>query len=136
MRSWIVALALSLVAAPAFAQATPAPAPLPEGAVAVAADQSGQTIEAAVGGSIAIQLRSQPSIGSNWFLASKPDFLAEPTQVSAPTVVSTGAPFVGGQRWQVFVFGVSEAGSGEVTLERRDRTRAVLESFTVNVVAQ
>jgi hypothetical protein len=136
MRSWIVAIALSLAAAPALAQTSPAPAPLPEGAIAVAADQSGQTIEAAIGGSIAIQLRSQPSIGSTWFLAAKPDFLADPTQVSAPTVVSTGAPLVGGQRWQVFVFGVSAAGAGEVTLERRDRTRAVLETFTVTIVAQ
>ena len=136
MRSWIVAIALSLGATPALAQTTPAPAPLPEGAIAIAADQSGQTIEAAVGGSIAIQLRSQPSIGSNWFLASKPDFLADPTQVSAPTVVSTGAPIVGGQRWQVLVFRVTEAGSGEVILERRDRTRAVLETFTVSIVAQ
>jgi hypothetical protein len=135
MRSWIVAIALSLVVAPALAQTSPAPAPLPEGAIAIAADQSGQTIEAAVGGSIAIQLRSQPSIGSNWFLASKPDFLADPTQFSAPTVVSMGAPLVGGQRRQVFVFGVSKAGSGEVILERRDRSRAVLEAFTVTIVA-
>ena len=148
MRSWILAAALALAATPLLASAQDtapagtmqmsfeaAPAPLPDGATAVAADQSGQSVDVSVGGAIAIQLRRTPSVGTNWSVASKPDFLADPEQLSGPTVRST-RPVLGAPTWQVFVFSVSAAGSGDVTLEKRDRTGAVVETFTVTVNAQ
>ncbi len=134
MRSWIIAAALALAATPALAQDA-APAPLPDGAVAVAADQSGGSVDASVGAAIAIQLQRTPSVGTNWSVASKPDFLGDPEQLSGPTRVST-RPILGAPIWQVFVFPVSAAGSGEVTLEKKDRTGAVVETFAVTVNAQ
>lgn len=136
MRSWIMAAALALAALPALASAQDAaPAPLPDGAVAVSADQSGGTVDASVGAAVAIQLQRTPSVGTNWTVASKPDFLGDPEQLSGPTRVST-RPILGAPAWQVFVFPVSAAGSGEVTLEKKDRTGAVVETFTVTVNAQ
>lgn len=135
MRTWTIAAAFVLAATPALAQTTPAPAPAPEGAVIVAADQSGQTVEASVGASIAVQLQSTPSVGSSWVVTNKPDFLAEPTQLRGPTVTAA-RPILGAPTWQVFVFGVSEAGSGDVTLEKHASDGSTLETFTVTVTAQ
>lgn len=135
MRALLFAAALALMAAPALAQTTPAAAPLPDGAVAVIADQNGATIDAGVGGTVAIQLQRSGSIGTSWVVASKPDFLGDATQQSGPTVTST-RPIMGAPSWQVFVFPVSEAGSGDVTLEKHDRTGATIESFAVTITAQ
>jgi hypothetical protein len=134
MRSWIIAAALALTATPALAQDA-APAPLPDGAIAVTADQSGASIDASVGAAVAIQLQRNASVGTNWTVASKPDFLGDPGTLTGPTRVST-RPILGAPSWQVFVFPVSDAGSGEVTLEKKDRTGAVVETFTVTVNAQ
>jgi len=134
MRSWIIAAAFALAVTPALAQDA-APAPAPEGAVTVAADQSGSSVDASVGAAVAIQLQRTPSVGANWTVASKPDFLGDPEQLTGPTRVST-RPILGAPTWQVFVFPVSAAGSGDVTLEKKDRTGAVVETFTVTVNAQ
>jgi len=135
MRSWIIATALALAAAPALASAqTAAPAPLPDGAVAVAADQSGVRVDASVGGAVAIQLQRNASVGTNWTVASKPDFLGDPETLTGPTRISD-RPIMGAPSWQVFVFPVSAAGAGDVTLQKKDRTGAVVETFTITVNA-
>ncbi len=134
MRSWIIAAALALAAAPAMAQmAVPAPTP-GDIAVRVAADQNGQSVSVTQGDGLAIELQSTPSVGSSWRVASKPDFLADPEQVSGPTTAGT-RPVLGAPRWQVFVFGVTGAGEGELVLEKVGRDRAVIETFRVNIVA-
>ena len=133
MRSWIIAAALALTATSALAQ-TQAPAPLPDGATAVSADQSGGSVDANVGGAIAVQLQRTASVGTNWSVASKPDFLGDPEQLTGPTVVSS-RPVLGAPSWQVFVFSVGAAGSGELTLEKKDRTGAVVETFSITVNA-
>lgn len=135
MRSWIIAAAFALAATPALASPTPAPAPLPEGAVAVEASQNGQTIDASVGAAVAVQLTRNSSAGTSWSVTAKPDFLADPETLTGPTMISD-RPFVGAPSWQVFVFPVSEAGSGDVTLEQRSRAGAVLSTFTVTINAQ
>lgn len=135
MRSWIIAAALALVAAPALAQTTPAPAPAPDGAVTVAADDNGQTISPAVGAQVAVQLQSTPSVGSNWFVTGKPDFVSDPQTLTGPTV-NSARPVLGAPRWQVFVFTIDAAGSGDITLEKRGRDGAVLETFTLTIQAQ
>ena len=133
MRSWIIAAALVLAAAPALAQ-TAAPAPLPEGAVAVAADQNGGSIDVAVGAAVAIQLQRNASVGTSWSVAAKPDFLGDPQTLTGPTRISD-RPIMGAPSWQVFVFPISTAGAGDVTLEKKDRTGAVVETFTVTINA-
>ena len=140
MRAWIIAAALALSATPAWAQLELAP-PTPEDvAVRVSADQNGQSVEAAQGDMIAIELQSSPSAGASWRVASKPDFLADPETLSGPTSAqaSGGAPRVGAPRWQVLIFPVAAAGSGELVLEKRGpgRRGQVLETFRVNIVAQ
>lgn len=135
MRAWLFAAALTFMAAPALAQTSPARAPAPDGAVTVSADQSGGSVDASVGGQVAIQLQRTPSVGTNWVVATKPVFLGDATQLTGPTVTST-RPIMGAPTWQVFVFPVSEAGAGEVTLEKHDRTGATVETFSVTVTAQ
>lgn len=133
MRALIVAVALMLGAAPALAQ-TPAP-PSPENAIRIGADQSGQTIEAALADTLAIELQSNPSAGTYWVVTAQPDFLTEARIVVGPTTSSV-RPIVGAPRWQVFVFGFSGGGSGDITLEKRARDGAVLESFSVSINVQ
>ena len=133
MRSWIIAAAFVLAAAPALAQ-TATPAPLPEGAVAVSADQSGGSVDAAVGAAVAIQLQRNASVGTSWNVASKPDFLGDPQVLTGPTRISD-RPIMGAPSWQVFVFPVNDAGSGELTLEKKDRAGAAVETFTVTINA-
>ncbi len=134
MRAWFIAAALAFAATPALAQ-TAAPAPLPDGAVAVSADQSGGSVEASVGGGVAIQLQRNPSAGANWVVTSKPDFLGDPETLTGPTRISD-RPIMGAPTWQVFVFPVSEAGTGDVTLEQRSRTGDALATFTITITAQ
>jgi hypothetical protein len=136
MRALILAGVLAAMAAPALAQQMPAPSP--EGAIRVAADQSGQTVEAAAGSVIAIELQASGSTGTSWSVASKPVFIADPEVLSGPTVTpQAGRPMMGAPRWQVFVFPVSEAGAGEIVLVKRgpSRTAAPLETFTITVSA-
>ncbi len=134
MRAWFIAAALALAATPALAQ-TAAPAPLPDGAVAVSADQSGGSVDASVGGGVAIQLQRNASVGTNWVVSSKPDFLGAPETLTGPTRISD-RPIMGAPTWQVFVFPVSEAGTGDVTLEQRSRTGDVVATFTLTITAQ
>jgi hypothetical protein len=133
MRALIFAAALALMTAPALAQTT-APAPAPDGAIAVSVDQNGQSIEAAAGAQIAIQLQRNGSAGANWSVTSRPEFLGSPSELSGPTVTSS-RPVLGAPSWQVFVFPVNDSGTGEVTLEKRDRTGATIETFTVTINA-
>lgn len=139
MRSLIVAaLALAAAATPAFAGDLAPPAP--DGAVAVTADQAGQTITASVGDKIAVELIGSPSTGTSWLVAEKPDFLGAPQFATGPTSDAQTRPgFVGGDRWQVYVFDVTTAGSATLKLEKRSpatRTGAPLETFQVTVEAQ
>jgi hypothetical protein len=134
MRALVLSAGLVFFTAPALAQTAPAPAPLPDGAVAVSADQNGQSIEAAVGAQVAIQLQRSGSIGTNWTVAAKPDFLGDASQLSGPAVTSA-RPVLGAPSWQVFVFPVAEAGAGEVKLEKHDRSGAAIDSFTVTINA-
>lgn len=140
MRALILAAALALAAAPAAAQQLPAPTP-DDIAVRVSADQSGQSVTASVGDGVAIELQSSPGAGASWRVASKPDFLSDPEQISGQTFAQqAGAPpRVGAPRWQVFVFGVTGAGAGDVVLEKRgpaNRTGAPLETFTITITAE
>lgn len=135
MRAWIIAAALAFAPSVSFASPIASPAPLPEGAIAVEASQNGQTIEANAGGGVAIQLTRNSSAGTSWRVAAKPDFLADPEMLTGPTMISD-RPILGAPSWQVFVFPVSEAGSGEIALEKTDRGGAVLETFTVTINAQ
>jgi hypothetical protein len=137
MRALVLSAALLLFTLPALAQTVPVPAPLPAGAVAVTAEQNGRSIEAAVGAQAAIQVQRSGSIGANWTVSAKPDFLDDASQLSGPTATATG-PVLGAPSWQVFVFAVAVAGSGEVKLEKHDRSGAVVDSFTVttNATAQ
>lgn len=135
MRSWIFALAIAFAAAPALAQDM-VPAPSPEGAVRVTSEQNGDRIEIPASGTLAIELQSSPSAGMSWAVMSQPDFVAEPTQVTGPTVQSA-RPIVGAPRWQVFVFTFSGAGgSGDIVLKKKARDGAELETFTITVTAQ
>src|SRR5262245_15964688 len=125
MRNWFMAAAL-VFAAPAWAQpaqvpATPPegtvmvahpvlPAPAPEGALVVAANRNGQSVDATVGAALAVQLRRTPSVGSNWVVTTKPDFLDAPEQLSGPTISPSRPPVLGAPVWQVFVFPVTAAG--------------------------
>ena len=139
MRAWIFAAALTLFAAPAFAEDL-AP-PTPEGtAVRIAADQNGQSVDAADGDAIAVELQSSPSTGSSWRVAEKPDFLTDNGQLTGPVIAAApGArPLLGAPRWQVFQFTVSGAGSGALTIEKHGPGAAspVLDTFTVTITAQ
>jgi len=133
MRSLIMAAAIAFAATPALAQ-NAVPAPLPDGAVAVAADQNGQSVDATVGGGVAIQLTHNASAGTNWVVTSKPDFLGDPEMLTGPTRISS-RPILGAPSWQVYVFPVTTAGSGALTLEKRDRGGAASETFTVTITA-
>ena len=134
MRALILAVAFALASGSALAQTTPAPAPLPDGAVAVAANQNGLNVDASVGAHIAVQLQRNPSVGSNWVVTSKPDFLGDPSVLTAPTV-SSSRPVLGAPMWQVFVFAVNDGGSGDITIEKHDRAGATIETFTITVNA-
>lgn len=137
MRALILAGVLAAMAAPALAQQMPAPSP--EGAIRVAADQSGQTVEAAAGNVVAIELQASGSTGTSWSVASKPDFIADPEMLSGPTVTPQAGqpPMMGAPRWQVFVFPVSGAGVGDIVLVKRgpNRNAPPLETFTITVSA-
>jgi hypothetical protein len=136
MRALVFAAALALVSGSALAQTTPIPAPLPDGAVAISADQSGQTIAVNVGGRVAIDLQRNPSAGTNWVVTSKPDFVGEPTALTAQAVSSSSShPILGAPMWQVFVFAVNDGGSGDIVIEKHDRAGATIETFTVTVNA-
>lgn len=136
MRALFLALALLSAAPAAWAQLTPVAAPSPEGALQVAASQDGETVHANIGATLAIELQSTPSVGSSWSVAQKPDCLAEPTQATGPVSRSAnGRPLMGAPRWQVFVFQVTEAGGGSLVLEKMGRDGAVIETFTINLMA-
>lgn len=135
MRSWIFAIAIAFVAAPALAQ-SPAPAPSPEGAVRVASDQGGQTIEVQASDTLAIELQSSPSAGTSWAVVSQPDFVSEPSQQTGPTIAGSTRPIVGAPRWQVFVFTFTGTGTGDIVLKKKARDGAELETFTITVTAQ
>src|SRR5262245_53681550 len=111
MRALIVAgIVACAVAWAGSAQAQlAAPAPLPEGAIAVTAEQNGQTVEANVGGGVAIQLSRNASAGSNWVVTAKPDFLADPEMLTGPATISA-RPLLGAPSWQVYVFPVTGPG--------------------------
>jgi hypothetical protein len=137
MRFWIIAAAFAVLATPSLAQDLPPPTP--EGVlVRIGADQSGQSIEAAQGEGIAVELQSSPSAGASWRVAAKPDFLADPEQISGPmTATAPGArPRLGAPRWQVFVFPVASAGTGDLVLQKSGPGGAVLETLTITIVAQ
>ena len=138
MRQFILAAALLFAAAPAFAADTPAPTPA-DVATHVTAAQNGQTIETPPDGAVAIELQSSPSTGSSWRLVSKPDFLADPEQVSGPTYTPAPGerPRMGAPRWQVFVFPVSAGGTGDLVLEKVGPGSAgVVDTFHVTITAQ
>ncbi|GAM96541.1 hypothetical protein U91I_00160 [alpha proteobacterium U9-1i] len=136
MRAWFVALALICAGPMAMAQTTPLAAPSPEGAIRVAASQDGEMVHAPVGSAIALELQATASTGTSWSVAQKPDNLGEPTQLSGPTSQNAGGrPLLGAPRWQVFVFDVSAAGGGPLVLEKKGRDGAVVETFTINVMA-
>ena len=136
MRTWLFAAALTLVTAPAFAQSAPveAPAPAADGSIMVSQDQNGQSLDARVGADVTVELQRNASAGTRWVLASKPDFLGDPRQ--AEMALGSLRPVVGAPSWQMFIFGVSEGGSGEVRFEKHDRVGAAIETFTITVTAQ
>lgn len=140
MRALILAGSLALfTAAPATAEQMPPPTP-ESVAVRVSADQSGTSVGAAVGDQIAVELQSSASAGS-WALSEQPSFLSEPTTATGPTRTSaTGRPLLGAPRWQVWVFTVTEPGTGEVLLTKlgpvSSSTSTPAETFRVSVVAQ
>lgn len=123
------------MAAPALAQ-SPAPAPSPEGAVRVASDQDGQRIDVQASDTLAIELQSSPSAGTSWAVISQPEFVAEPTQQTGPTVAGATRPVLGAPRWQVFVFTFTGPGTGDIVLKKKARDGAELETFTITVTAQ
>jgi hypothetical protein len=120
------------MAAPALAQSTPAPAA--DGSIMVAGDQNGQSLDVRVGADVSLQLQRNVSGGTRWVVTSKPDFLGDPRQ--AEMAPALGRPVLGAPSWQLFIFPVSETGSGALTLEKHDRAGATLETFTVTITAQ
>ena len=141
MRAWIVSLSLVGFSAPAMAQAVDLPAPTPEGvSVRAGAAQNGQTLDAPVGGQIAIELQSNSGTGGTWVLSEQPAFLSEPTHLIAPARAGAGGrPLVGAPRWEVFVFDVAGTGVGELLFTKLGPVRSgdstPTETFRVSVVA-
>lgn len=133
MRALFVAAALALFSAPALAQTTPVAAPLPDRAVAVTAEDNGRTVDVDIGTPfVAVQLQRNPSAGTSWSVAAQPNIVNDPEQLSGPTVTSS-RPIMGAPVWQVFAFPMTTVGQGEITLEKKDRAGAVIETFSVNI---
>ena len=141
MRAVLLALAFSALAAiPAFAQEAEVAAPAPADAgVHVTSAQAGETVNATAGDNIVVELIGSPSSGMTWVVPEQPAFLGAPQTFTGPTTVAQQRPgFVGGPRWQVYVFPVSESGTGALRLEMRnarDRNAAPSETFEVNIDA-
>jgi hypothetical protein len=129
--------ALLLGATAAFAGDPELPAPAPEGAIAVTSTQGGETIRAAVGDKIAVELIGAPSTGASWNVAAQPAVLSGPERLTGPTTSAQARPgFVGGQRWQVFVFEAKAAGAGALRLEQinpADRAGPPLATLEISV---
>ena len=140
MRRLMIAAALLFAATPALAQQAQTPPPTPADVQThVTAEQNGQTIESPPDGAIAVELQSSPSTGSSWRVASKPEFLGDPHQLSGPTYTPAAGerPRLGSPRWPVFVFPVSGGGPGDLVLEKVGPGSAgVVDTFRVTVTAQ
>ena len=137
MRVLAIAAALTLLVSAAHAAATDVAAPAPDGATVIAASQDGGSIKATIGEVLAVELIGAPSAGASWSVAAQPDFLTGPERKTGPTTQAQMRPgFVGGQRWQVFVFTVNAAGSGALRLEQisaANREGPPLASFELTI---
>lgn len=132
MRSWILAAALAIAAAPAFADTLAAP--VPEGAVVVV---NHGDAEVDVGQRIAVALQSNPSTGGRWVVTQKPDFLADAGQRGGPlnAPLPDGRVMVGAPVWQVFLFSVSGPGAGPLVLELHGPGGQTWQSFAATINA-
>jgi len=139
MKSLIAAAALLLcAAAPAFADPVPPPTP-DDVAVHIGADKNGLSVSASAGDRVAIELTGSPSTGASWIVTARPDFIDAPQFITGPTTdAQQRSGFVGGDRWQVYVFEVTGSGSGTITLEKRSpatRSGPPLDTFSVKIEA-
>jgi hypothetical protein len=133
--SALFAVVLIFTAAPALAQ-TQLPPPTPDGVSEhLTIDQSGTTVNATQGASLAVELKTAGSGGFRWSFTSKPDFLSEPNLLAGPTIAQApgGPRMLGAPTWQVFVFQVTGAGSGDVVLEQRGPGGAVAATFRATI---
>ncbi len=147
MRSILVALSLALAAcAPPPAaeqggahQAVPAPTP-GDIAIRITAEQAGQVVRVPVGQRFAIELVGTPTAGYVWAPTTLPSFVTRVGESSGPTSEAQNQPgFAGGNHWEVTVFAATEAGAGEIRMEKRrpwESNEPPVETFVVTIVAR
>src|SRR5262249_19673714 len=100
------------------------------------AEQNGQSVELGPGGSLLVELQVNPSTGAHWEVASKPDFLADPTTtIVAPPLALGERPRLGAPRLAQIEFAAADAGSGDLVLEGGGPGAggAVQETFRISV---
>ncbi len=131
MRRLIIAAALLFAATPALAQEA-------DTTTQVSAAQNGASVQASVGGKVAIALSVNPSTGAHWDVTEKPDFLGNADIHVAPAPLAPGQrPRLGAPQMATIAFDVTAAGSGDVVLEKHGPTGgAALETFRVTVTGQ
>ncbi len=117
------------------------PAPTPEDvAVRITAEQNGQTIEVGVNERFAVELVGTPTAGYVWQPAQMPAFVTRAGEASGATIPEQSQPgYAGGQHWEVLMFSATEAGTGELLLEKRrpwETDEGPAETFRVTVVAR
>ncbi len=117
------------------------PAPTPEDvAVRITAEQNGQTIEVGVNERFAVELVGTPTAGYVWQPAQMPAFVTRAGEASGATIPEQSQPgYAGGQHWEVLMFSATEAGTGELLLEKRrpwETEEGPAETFRVTVVAR
>lgn len=148
MRSILVALSLALAAcAPPPAaeqsktgnQAVAAPTP-GDVAIRITAEQAGQVVRVPVGQRFAIELVGTPTAGYVWAPTTLPSFVTRVSESSGPTTEAQNQPgFAGGNHWEVTVFAATEAGAGEIRMEKRrpwESNEPAVETFVVTIIAR
>lgn len=120
-------------------QAVAAPTP-GDIAIRITAEQNGQVVSVPVGQRFAIELVGTPTAGYVWAPTTLPGFITRVGESSGPTSQAQNQPgFTGGNHWEVTVFAATEAGAGEVRMEKRrpwESNEPAVETFVVTIVAR
>lgn len=96
--------------------AAPAPADV---ALKITAASDGQNVTVKKGAKIAVELIGTPTAGYLWRIVDTPAFLEPAGEYGGPTSSAQLEPgFAGGNHWEAFLFNVTGAGEGELSMQQ------------------